>query len=761
MKLKSVLFPLFLLISSSAFSEKISSIDIFGLNTISRGTVLEYIPFEVGDEINDQTLLSIDKSLKKTGFFSNISLKIIKNILEITLTENPTIKFLEFKNYKNDLVLNDQIIDSIKINSGLGVGKIYSKDQLNKLINQLLSLYKTNGFYKTKISLKVVNDSQNRIGIELLFNEGERALIKSFNVKGSSYFDEADLVDLFEIGEPDFYLLNFFTEKDHFSSTKFDAGIEILKNKYFNIGFLDLKILSKDVKYNEEADSLNILISIDEGTQYKVGNINFIGNLSKNERNYLRSLVKINDGEFLNRKDLFKGIKSISDFYQNRGYAFTTISSDIKRTETISSLDIDIQIDNNIKAYIDRIEIYGNTRTQDNVIRRKFTILEGQIYSKQQIENSINQLKALGYFSDVNYKVERKSATSDKVQLTINVTETKTGEISIGMSHSNATGASLNAGITQENILGTGNTFNANFSNSDAVKETSFYFKNPYFNNKGHSISYGFFDKQIDAANLDASDYSISELGFIFGYGFPLSESSLIFGETKLSSSDLTCGSNLKNIYEIQQCSKTSNTDTILSLSYKNNTLNDFYFPTDGNQTLLSSSISLPFSDNKYFQIESIFKKYSPILTEKTFKFSTRLKFASGYGNDNLPFYKRYYEGGSSSVRGFDFNSLGAKYSDGKPKGGEVSLVSSVGVASNLDFIGIDNPNMRGILFTDAGTVSEKFSDFSISDIRSSVGVQFSWLTPIGPLGFNFATPIIKKTNDSTKTFSFELGSKF
>jgi len=761
MKLKLVLLPLFLLISSSAFSEKISSIDIFGLNTISRGTVLEYIPFEVGDEINDQTLLSIDKSLKKTGFFSNISLKIIKNILEITLTENPTIKFLEFKNYKNDLVLNDQMIDSIKINSGLGVGKIYSKDQLNKLINQLLSLYKTNGFYKTKISLKVVNDSQNRIGIELLFNEGERALIKSFNVKGSSYFDEADLVDLFEIGEPDFYLLNFFTEKDHFSSTKFDAGIEILKNKYFNIGFLDLKILSKDVKYNEEADSLNILISIDEGTQYKVGNINFIGNLSKNERNYLRSLVKINDGEFLNRKDLFKGIKSVSDFYQNRGYAFTTISSDIKRTETISSLDIDIQIDNNIKAYIDRIEIYGNTRTQDNVIRRKFTILEGQIYSKQQIENSINQIKTLGYFSDVNYKVERKSATSDKVQLTINVTETKTGEISIGMSHSNATGASLNAGITQENILGTGNTFNANFSNSDAVKETSFYFKNPYFNNKGHSISYGFFDKQIDAANLDASDYSISELGFIFGYGFPLSESSLIFGETKLSSSDLTCGSNLKNIYEIQQCSKTSNTDTILSLSYKNNTLNDFYFPTDGNQTLLSSSISLPFSDNKYFQIESIFKKYSPILTEKTFKFSTRLKFASGYGNDNLPFYKRYYEGGSSSVRGFDFNSLGAKYSDGKPKGGEVSLVSSVGVASNLDFIGIDNPNMRGILFTDAGTVSEKFSDFSISDIRSSVGVQFSWLTPIGPLGFNFATPIIKKTNDSTKTFSFELGSKF
>ena len=761
MKLKSVLFPLFLLISSSAFSEKISSIDIFGLNTISRGTVLEYIPFEVGDEINDQTLLSIDKSLKKTGFFSNISLKIIKNILEITLTENPTIKFLEFKNYKNDLVLNDQMIDSIKINSGLGVGKIYSKDQLNKLINQLLSLYKTNGFYKTKISLKVVNDSQNRIGIELLFNEGERALIKSFNVKGSSYFDEADLVDLFEIGEPDLYLLNFFTEKDHFSSTKFDAGIEKLKNKYFNIGFLDFKILSKDVKYNEEADSLNILISIDEGTQYKVGNINFIGNLSKNERNYLRSLVKINDGEFLNRKDLFKGIKSISDFYQNRGYAFTTISSDIKRTETISSLDIDIQIDNNIKAYIDRIEIYGNTRTQDNVIRRKFTILEGQIYSKQQIENSINQLKALGYFSDVNYKVERKSATSDKVQLTINVTETKTGEISIGMSHSNATGASLNAGITQENILGTGNTFNANFSNSDAVKETSFYFKNPYFNNKGHSISYGFFDKQIDAANLDASDYSISELGFIFGYGFPLSESSLIFGETKFSSSDLTCGSNLKNIYEIQQCSKTSNTDTILSLSYKNNTLNDFYFPTDGNQTLLSSSISLPFSDNKYFQIESIFKKYSPILTEKTFKFSTRLKFASGYGNDNLPFYKRYYEGGSSSVRGFDFNSLGTKYSDGKPKGGEVSLVSSVGVASNLDFIGIDNPNMRGILFTDAGTVSEKFSDFSISDIRSSVGVQFSWLTPIGPLGFNFATPIIKKTNDSTKTFSFELGSKF
>jgi len=191
------------------------------------------------------------------------------------------------------------------------------------------------------------------------------------------------------------------------------------------------------------------------------------------------------------------------------------------------------------------------------------------------------------------------------------------------------------------------------------------------------------------------------------------------------------------------------------------NSLNDFYFPTEGTQKQMSGLVSLPFSDLKYYQIEGSYRDYSQILDNKTFKTSARIKYASGYGGEKLPFYKRYFEGGQSSVRGFDFNSLGSKYSNGKPKGGEFSLITSTGISTSMDFLGIDNQNMKFITFADAGTIAETVSDISPDEIRSSLGFGVNWLTPVGPLGFHYAYPLVKKNEDVIKTFSFELGASF
>jgi len=319
----------------------------------------------------------------------------------------------------------------------------------------------------------------------------------------------------------------------------------------------------------------------------------------------------------------------------------------------------------------------------------------------------------------------------------------------------------LNAGISQNNILGTGNIFNAAISNSSAVEEISFYFKNPYFNNDGHSLSYGLFNKSIDASSLDAASYTLDESGFVVGYGIPLSEVSDLFGEIRFSSIDLKCGLDLKNIYEVSQCSETKDMDNNFSFTYSSNSLNDVFFPSDGSINSLTTVIGMPFSDFKYYKIEGRNRSYFPILGDKVFKFANRINFATGYGGDDLPFFKRYFEGGSSSVRGFNFNSLGAKYANDKPKGGELSFVSSIGVASPTDIIGIDNENMRLIGFLDAGAIAEKASLFDLNDIRSSIGLQLSWLTPIGPIGLHVAKPIIKKAGDDTQSFAFELGAKF
>ena len=761
MKLK--LFFLSLLLSLSAFSQNIDEIVIKGLSNISRGTVLSYLSIEVGDPIpNETTISQISNGLIKSDLFEKVTIDIVKSVLVVSVKENPVIKFFDFIDYKEDAVLNQEIIEDIKKNFNLKAGNIFIRKNLDNLLLQLKSLYTDNAFYSSNIRVKTTIDEQNRIGVELFFDEGNQALINNFEITGNKFFEQDDLLELFEIGEPDFFIINFFTEKDHFKKQEFDAGIDAVRKKYFDEGFLDLTVLKKQVLYNKETDSLNILIEISEGKQFKLGEIIFSGNILDFDTNTLREQIALEHGDNFRRSVIANGAKKINKLFQDKGYAYADTELQIKLVENTDLLNVVINIKPDDRISIDRINIEGNFRTQDDVIRREMKLLEGGIYSKEDLQNSINRIKRLGYFSNVSYELKRKLNNSDKVDLYISVTEQKTGEVSIGLAHSNSSGGAVTAGISQNNVLGTGNTLDANISSSDAVEEVSFYFKNPHINNAGHSISYGLTNRTVNASDLDTSDYTLDELGFSFGYGVPLAENSSIFAEMKLSSIDLKCGSSLKLYDEVNQCNSNDDLDLTTSFSYSEDTLNDFYFPTDGVRSSLKSTIGLPIADFNYYLIEGSVRGYKPVLDNKIFKYSSRFKTGTGYAGDELPFYKRFYEGGSSSVRGFDFNSLGTKYSTtNKPKGGEISWISSVGLGIPASTIGIDNPNMRVSAFVDGGLIGENQSDFDLAEFRASTGLALYWLTPIGPLGFHYAIPIIKKGGDLTSSFAFALGTSF
>jgi len=763
MRSKLTFLIIFLTFSVNALSETVDKININGLSNISRGTVLSYLPIEIGDPVPDElTQKKLISSIRNTNFFDKVELDISGNQINISLSENPTIKYFEFKNYKEDEVLNEKIISDIIKNFNLSQGKIFNQNNLNDLIVQLKKIYSDNAYYQTNIKINIDRDSQNRIGVELDFDEGDQALIGSFKIIENKVFSQEELLDLFSIGEADFFILNYFTERDHFSKQEYEAGIEKLKNLYLSSGYLDIAITDQTILFNKEKNLLDISIKLSEGGLFKLGNLSFTGTLLDQNPKELRTLIPIKDGESFLRDKIISGIKKITLIYQNKGYAYSKVSMDVKSISEDKTIDVIININPDDRIYIDRIVISGNTRTQDDVIRRKMKILEGQVYSKEYIENSISSIKRLGYFSNVSYEFKRHQNNKDKADILINVTETKTGEISLGLSHSNSTGAAITAGITQNNILGTGNVLNAKFSNSEAVEVISVYFKNPYINDKGHSMSIGFTDKTVNASELDTSSYVMNVLGYSVGYGVAISETSEIFSELKLNNIDLTCGADLKNTDEVAQCAANDDLDLNLSLSYSSNDLNDYYFPTKGSRSQIVTTFGLPVSDLKYYKVESSHRQYHEVFNDKTFKFSTRFNFGSGYGGDELPFYERFFEGGSSSVRGFDFNSLGAKYaSSNKPKGGEISLVSSIGVASSLKFAGIDNENMRASVFLDGGVISEKISNFDPSELRSSTGLALSWLTPVGPIGIHYAIPLIKKANDSTTSFSFALGTSF
>jgi len=761
--LKSILLTFLLIFSFNAFSQKLEEISIKGLSNISRGTVLSNLAVEVGDEIpNDSIQRIIYENLLRTNFFENVQLKIDSSTLVIEVVENPVIKYFDFKDYEDNEVLNDEIISNIKDNFNLKSGKIYSKSNLDKLIKQLKVLYSNSAFFNTEIKVLLNTDDKNRVGIELVFDEGDQALIKTMNIVGNKYFEEDDLLDVFDIGEPDFFLINYFTEKDKFSRPSYKAGIDSLIKKYTDEGFLDLAITKEEINFLKESNEIEILISIVEGTQYKVGEFVFTGELMGINPQILREKIEINDGEIFKRSAVINAVKTITRLFQDQGYAFSNTSLSVKSEKDSDLLKIFLDLKHDAKIYIDRIIIEGNHRTQDNVIRRESKLLEGSLYSKSDLEDSIRQIKRLGYFSDVTYDIQRHAENKDKIDLLLSVTEQKTGEISVGLSHSNSTGAAVTAGISQNNILGTGNTLDARISNSEAVEELSFYFKNPHLNNQGHSLSYGYTDKTTNASNLDTSNYNLDETGFLIGYGIPVSDISNISAELKISDINLKCGYSLRTSDEVDQCNSNNSSDITTTLVFAENSLNDFYFPTDGSRNILKTTIGLPIGDFKYYRFESSYANYEPVFDDKIFKFSTRFNTGAGYGGDDLPFYKRFYEGGSSSVRGFDFNSLGAKYtSTGKPKGGELSWINSLAIAAPSKFIGIDNDNMRISLFTDGGLISEKQSSFDLNDFRASSGLALNWLTPIGPIGIHYALPIIKKNGDATSSFQFELGTSF
>jgi len=762
MRLKYFITAFLLIFSSISYSEVIKKIDIIGLNSVDRGTVLSYLPYEVSDNFDINNPELILKSLSKTNFFKSVSLEFKDGDLIISVIENPTIKFVEFLGYKDDAVLNDDLIQKIKKNNSINVGKIFDQKNLNKLVGQLKNFYEAKGYYKVNISYKLLIDESNRIGIELYFEENDPALITKFEILGSEAVDKDDLKNLFEIGTPDFFILNYFTEKDKFKKSSLDAGVNSIRSKYLDLGYLDMKFDEINVSLNEQKTGIEIILKISEGDQYFIENFTFSGDIDEFNENILRSSVNLKSGDVFSRKEIVASASKLQSLYANIGYALTLVDTTFKTGNSKNKFIINFSVNKKKKMFVNRIDISGNTTTQDDVIRRELKLLEGQEFSQIDLDESIKKIKRLGYFSDINVKTFPVNGSDDKFNISISVTETKTGEFSIGLSHSNASGAAFNTGIQQNNILGTGNVLNAKFTSSKAVEELSLYFKNPYFNKSGHSISYGVFTKSTDAVNLDISDYILDENGAIFGYGVPLSEFSDVFAEIKLSANSITCSAKFASAdYEQSQCANTKNNDFSISSNYEWNSLNDFYNPTDGMKRSFKTFLSLPIGDLKYYQFEAKQINYTPILDNSSFNTKFNFQFAQGYGGNELPFFKRYFGGGSSSVRGFDFNSLGSKYPDLKAKGGEVSFLSSAALISPASNFGINNPNIRLSTFIDAGSIYEKASNFDISDIRVSSGLAASWLTPIGPIGFYFAQPLIKKSSDSTENFAFELGTTF
>lgn len=768
-KSNQLLAFLLLFFTSHAYSESINEINFIGLNNASEELLLQKLPINIGDEYSDSSGDIIIQSLFNTGLFSDISIKIINGKLDVLLEENPLIKYVEFDQDIDKGIsawlnqtkphLNSEKLEELLLSESFSSGDIFTDKKLNNFISILESKYLQNGYFNTLIDSKVDIDSQNRAGVIFRIKQGKRAKIESFEIIGASKINKDELLKLFAIGEADMAVINYFTNKDLFTESEFQSGIDSMANKYYDSGYLDFIILNAETSLNEAKDEISINLEITEGVQYFLGDVSFNGDLAGFSIKELNNTVNLTKGNIFNRNLVIQSIQNLTDLFADKGYAFVEVSPITSETE--NKVNIDFNISQNKKVYINRILISGNTRTQDDVIRREIGISEGGLYSRSILRDSLLKLRRLGYFSDVQISTSEVSNMPDKININFSVKETQTGAISFTMSHSNNYGISFGAGIEEKNIFGSGNTLNAQIKVSESFNKVSFYFMNPNYNDAGHSVSIGAFRSEINDDDVAVNSYEIDSSGASFGYGIPLSNNTNIFGDLEYSKNTIKCSALFSGTgYESSQCATSKNDEFKATISWSENSLNNYLYPTEGVNNSIVGGLSLPLGDYRYYSLSANHTGYTPISDNTTLKLTGNFNLAKGYSNKELPFYKRYFGGGSGSVRGFGNKTLGPTYPNSKAKGGEISILASANLITPAFFFD-NNEKMRMSAFVDAGNIFEKSSNIDLGDLRMSAGFGFAYLSPIGSIGAFVSTPILKKDGDTIENFGFSLGTGF
>jgi outer membrane protein insertion porin family len=766
-KLNQLFALIFLFFTTSAHSDPIEEINFIGLNNAPKSILLEEIPLQIGDEYSNSSSSIIIQSLFKTGLFSDININKSQGSLNITLVENPTIKYFDFS-LDSDLdilsllkaekmLLSNELLNQELENNNLSVGNPFTQNKLDDFVSILQSKYTEFGYYNSVIIQNVSIDSQNRVGIELVIQQGERVKLDNLSISGNVKFSEKDLISLFKIGQSN--LFSFLTNKNLYTENELYFGIDLISNKYFNSGYLDFKVLNIDSELDTNKEKISINIEISEGIQYQLGKVSFGGELGVISKNELESLITMQEGDIFNRNLIIKDIQKLTDLFADKGYAFVEIKP--TTSDFLNSVDVNFDVSLNKKVYINRITLSGNTRTQDEVVRREIGISEGGLYSRSILRNSLLKLRRLGYFSDVNIATTPVEGMPDKINVEFSLKETQTGSVSFSVSHSNNYGVALGTGIKEKNIFGTGNTLNADFKISESYNRVSFYFMNPNYNDEGHNISFGAFKSEINDDDIADNSYEVDSTGLSFGYGVPLSNDTKINTEFEYSNSDIKCSTLFASLdYESAQCSSKDEDEFKINANWSKNTLNDFLYPTKGIKNSLSTGITLPTGDFRYFDFNVNHTSYNPVNETTTLKLTGNFNLSKGYDGKKLPFYKRNFGGGSGSVRGFGNKTLGPLYPNGKAKGGEIAILGSANLITPAFFFD-NNEKMRMSAFIDAGNIFENSSNIKLGDIRLSAGLGFAYLSPIGSIGAFISTPVLKKDGDTIEDFGFSLGTGF
>lgn len=758
--MKKLLFSLVMLCLSSVVMAEtftIEDIRVEGLQRISAGTVFNYLPVKVGDEMTDNDARGIIRSLFKSKYFNDVQVERDGNVLVIKVQERPAISSIELVGNKD--MDSAELLKSLR-EIGFGEGQVYEQAMLERVELELERQYFSRGKYGVVINSEVTPLSRNRVAIRITMEEGVVATIKDINIVGNDSYEQDELTQDFQTTTGSF--LSFITKDNQYSRQKLSADLETLRSFYLDRGFVDFTVESTQVSISDDKKSIYITINISEGDKYKINEVRLAGNLIVPEEELFK-LVEIKHNSVFSRKAITQSTENLTNRLGNDGYAFANVNAVPEIDRDAKEVDLTFFVDPGRRAYVRRIQISGNSKTRDEVLRREFRQQESAWISTEKVEQSKKRISRLGYFEDVNVETTPVPGVQDQVDLDFGVTETPSGQLSAGIGYSQSDGIIFNANVTQKNFLGSGKHIRFGFNNSSINTVYSFGYTNPFVTVDGISQGFNAYYRETDADEANIARYTLDAFGGDMTYGIPISEENRIdlglgYEHTQV---DLPSDNEITRYTDfIDREGDTFDTVT-LNLGWSSDSRDSALLPTSGMSQSLSAEVAIPGPSLEYYKVKYKANAYRPISDSLTFAVHGEFGYGDAYGDtEEFPFFQNFYAGGIRSVRGFQANSLGVREND-EPLGGNFLVTGGAEVIFPVPFMKKTLKSFRLSAFTDFGNVYDVNEDFDASLLRYSAGVSAIWISPFGAMAFSVAAPIKKEDGDETEAFQFSLGSTF
>jgi len=734
----------------------VRDIRIEGIQRTDPGTVFSYLPVKVGETFTAERGTQAIRALYATGLFTDVRIEADGNVLVVTLEERPAIASVNFTGTRE---FEQDVLKRALRDIGLGEAQSFDRALLERAEQELKRQYLTRGRYGAAVTTTVTPLERNRVSITFNVTEGEVAKIRQISINGTKAFRESDLLKELRLTTPGW--LTWYTKADQYSREKLTGDLETLRSYYLNRGYLEFDIASTQVSITPDKRDIYITVNIVEGERYTVSDVRLAGETPvANEE--LRSLVRLAPGDTFSGERLAESTRAIQERLGSLGYAFANANAAPEVDREKHQVAFTIFVDPGRRVYVRNINVVGNTRTRDEVIRREMRQIEGGWYDGERLKLSRERIDRLGYFTEVNMETPAVPGSPDQVDVNIAVADRATGTFNLGAGYSSAEGVILSTSVQQTNLFGSGNTVGLELNTSRVNRTIALSQTNPYFTVDGISRTLDTYYRTTDPSNLGLGDYRLKTSGIGLTFGVPFSEIDTVLFGARYEGTKVELTPTSPNIY-IQYVNTFGEFSRALvgTIGWARDSRDSALAPTRGRYQRANLEATLPVGELRYARVTYQHTYYYPISRDFTLMMNGELGVGAGYGSKPLPVFKNFYAGGIGSVRGFDTSSLGPRdTTTNDPIGGATRINANVELLFPLPGTGADR-SFRGFTFFDVGMVYGEKQKILLGDLRASVGIGLNWLSPIGAIKVSVATPVRKRPGDRTQRFQFAIGTGF